>query len=131
MKNHPRSSSAFFAAAISRADAEANRYRIAVNAEGIATGASASSGTQDGLRLDTTLTLNAPLRLEDYAEARPRRIEIDRAELDMNALKMAATGEVDVLDSGHSATHSQKRGTWNAGIFVAASAPTARAASAR
>ena len=88
-------------AAISRADAEANRYRIAVNAEGIATGASASSGTQDGLRLDTTLTLNAPLRLEDYAEARPRRIEIDRAELDMNALKMAATGEVDVLDSGH------------------------------
>ncbi|MBN9888728.1 DUF2125 domain-containing protein [Salipiger abyssi] len=88
-------------AAISRLEESDSRYRIAVNAEGIATGGAAlPGGSEDGLRLDSTVTLEAPLRLEDYTEARPTRIEIARAELGKDALRLSAAGAADVDRSG-------------------------------
>nr|WP_274705608.1 DUF2125 domain-containing protein [Salipiger pentaromativorans] len=88
-------------AAIARTEAGDRSYRIAVNATGIATGGAAlPGGSDDGLRLDSVVTFEEPLRLEDYAEARPARIEIARAEIGKDALRLAATGAVDVDRSG-------------------------------
>lgn len=88
-------------AAIDRLEGEDRTYRFAVNAEGIATGGRISGGGDDGLRLDSTVALAEPLRPETYADAQPTRIEIRRAEIGMDALQLAATGELDVDEDGY------------------------------
>ena len=89
-------------AAISRTEDNDRRYRIAVNAEGIATGGAAlPGGSEDGLELDAHVTLAEPLSLGAAGEPRPTRIEIARAEIGKDALRLAATGEMDVDEDGY------------------------------